>query len=147
MRKRCVYFGLVVCWCVMIFSITSSPAATSKNTSSIIKSVINISTENVQKIDYGIRKAAHVTLFGILAVLVLMANWERKNPQLTAWIFATLYGASDEVHQIFESGRTPLVSDVFIDSIGAVIAILVFYLVRKTVTKFKLRRIKNQTQS
>jgi VanZ family protein len=41
-----------------------------------------------------------------------------------AWAVAVIYGASDEWHQSFVPGRTPDLSDVFADAIGAFIAVI-----------------------
>ena len=50
---------------------------------------------------------------------------------------ATLYAASDELHQVFVSGRTPSLVDVAIDSAGAAagIALLGWVLRRRRVSR------------
>jgi VanZ family protein len=40
------------------------------------------------------------------------------------------YAASDEFHQVFVSGRSPLIVDVLIDTCGALAGILLLLLVR-----------------
>jgi len=37
---------------------------------------------------------------------------------------AALYGVSDEVHQSFVVGRSPLATDVLIDTLGALLGVL-----------------------
>jgi VanZ family protein len=138
MAKRLLWWIVIFAWCIMIFSITESPAATSENTSSIIKYLTNAPQVLVDIIDYIVRKMAHVSLFGLLAVFLYLANQERKKAPILAWFLATLYGATDEIHQIFAPGRTPLVTDVLIDSVGAVIALLLYSLLRKVIKKNKL---------
>ncbi|MCS7463351.1 VanZ family protein [Paenibacillus doosanensis] len=130
----------MILWCVMIFCITSSPAATSTSTSSVIRSEIQAKPATIHKIDFGVRKAAHVTLFGVLAVLLYTAIGERKVAAVTAWIGATLYGATDEIHQMFAPGRTPSVTDVGIDSAGALAALILFYLLRLIASRSGLLR-------
>jgi VanZ family protein len=137
MRKRWFFGILVITFCTLIFNITSSPAATSKNTSSVIKAETNAPPNIVLELDFGIRKMEHITLFGILAILLLLAIWGLRNAPIIAWFIATLYGATDEIHQIFEPSRTPKVTDVFIDSAGAAIAILLVYLLRMTISNIK----------
>jgi VanZ family protein len=39
-----------------------------------------------------------------------------------------LYASTDEFHQRFITSRTPLVSDVFIDTSGAVIGVIVLWI-------------------
>jgi VanZ family protein len=137
MRKRWFFGILVIAFSTLIFNITSSPAATSKNTSSVIRAETNAPPNIVLKLDFGIRKMAHITLFGILAILLLLAIWELRYAPLIAWFITTLYGATDEIHQIFEPSRTPKVTDVFIDSAGAAVAILLVYLLRMTISNIK----------
>jgi VanZ family protein len=72
-----------------------------------------------------------VTLFGVLAVLVQLALWKRPQAALISWLFATLCGAADEIHQVFVPNRTPSLIDVGIDSFGALAALLLFHLVFK----------------
>ena len=43
----------------------------------------------------------------------------RDKVVIAAVIFASLYGASDEIHQIFVPGRTPSFLDLFFDFMGA----------------------------
>lgn len=131
--KRLVYWILVLVWCGMIYHVTSSPAATSSNTSSIIKKETKASPKSVHKMDFILRKSAHVTLFGVLALLLLFALGSQKGAPLLAWFLASLYGATDEIHQIYVPDRTPSITDVGIDSIGALIALLLFLRVRKLV--------------
>ena len=42
----------------------------------------------------------------------------------TAWGISTAYAATDEFHQIFVPGRAGMVTDVMIDSSGALAGIL-----------------------
>ena len=48
-------------------------------------------------------------------------NWDEAGLALS---IVFLYAASDEFHQIFVPTRTPLVSDVFIDTAGGAIGLL-----------------------
>jgi VanZ family protein len=45
-------------------------------------------------------------------------------------LFVFLYAATDEFHQSYVPTRTPLVSDVFIDTAGGVLGLIVIWLVR-----------------
>ena len=72
-----------------------------------------------------IRKNAHFCEFMLLG-FNLMA-WARlrdlsmpvRNCRLRAWGIATLYAATDELHQLFVSERAAAVLDVLIDSAGS----------------------------
>ncbi len=88
-------------------------------------------------IHYYVRKAAHVTeyaVLGILAVRALRQIMHGIHSRVLwggAWLFATLYAASDEFHQRFVLGRTPKLTDVLLDSVGASIGIGLMLLVRR----------------
>lgn len=88
-------------------------------------------------IHYYIRKAAHVTEYAVLGVLAVRALRQLVRGISSrvvwggAWLFATLYAASDEFHQIFVPERTPKVTDVMLDSAGALIGIGLMVLVSK----------------
>lgn len=81
--------------------------------------------------DFAVKKSGHVILFGILAVLIYrglrMEKVDRKRAAIWAVVLATLYGITDEYHQMFTSGRTSRIRDVFIDSLGSTLIILVAY--------------------
>jgi len=66
----------------------------------------------------------------------LTADLERRT-FFAAWAIATLYAATDELHQVFVRGRTPSLVDVAIDSLGAAagIALLAWALRRRRVSR------------
>jgi len=81
--------------------------------------------------DFAVKKSGHVILFGVLAVLIYrglrMEKIKRKQAAIWAVALSTLYGVTDEYHQMFTSGRTSRVRDVFIDGVGSALVILVAY--------------------
>ena len=59
------------------------------------------------------------------------------------WIAAGLtafYACTDEFHQLFVPGRAGLLSDVLIDSLSAVLGLVVFLLLQKFVVWFYRRK-------
>lgn len=70
-------------------------------------------------------KTGHVVAYAGLAVLLLRALAGGKMADVTygraalAWLLATLYGVSDELHQRFVPGRTSDGLDVAADALGA----------------------------
>jgi VanZ family protein len=84
-------------------------------------------------LDFLVRKAGHMGVFGILALLLWRAvagttAWRR--PWAWALALAFLYAATDELHQAFVAGRHPSAVDVGIDTAGALIAVVAVGLIR-----------------
>ena len=76
-------------------------------------------------------KAAHVAEYAILGWLIQRARGD-KRAWWQSWLMAILYAATDEFHQSFSPGRTPRVTDVMIDAVGAGIGMVVA--IRRTTT-------------
>lgn len=93
-----------------------------------------------------VRKVAHMVEFGILSVLLYtwIGQWEmgflRRGG--TAVGATAVYAATDEIHQLFVTGRSGRFSDVCIDSAGALFGVLVFVLVVRIVRRTRARRLK-----
>jgi hypothetical protein len=89
--------------------------------------------------DFAVKKSGHVILFGVLSVLIYrglrMESVDRKRAAIFAVLLATFYGATDEYHQMFTEGRTSRVRDVFIDSLGSILVILVAYYLPSMLSK------------
>ena len=83
------------------------------------------------KSNYVIKKLAHVGEYAILGFLMFRALLKKKKSSLAsryAWLWAligtTLYGVSDEVHQMFVPTRTVYTGDILINALGAGIGLL-----------------------
>lgn len=107
-----------------------------------------------------IRKGAHFTEYGILALLVINflnacnVLWTRANIIrlhknisvinryfiIVTIIFCCIYASLDEYHQGFVDGREPSVRDVCIDTLGACVFLIVLALVHKLWRKRYLKR-------
>lgn len=91
-----------------------------------------LSMEEIQvfaeRIEYPVRKLAHMTEYFLLAVAVSFPFYVyglRGFPlMLTAGMICVAFAAGDEYHQSFVAGRGPSVKDVMIDSVGAFFGIL-----------------------
>ena len=97
-----------------------------------------------KSINHPVRKLAHFTEYLVLGTLAINAlrlhvGSSERNPEdganassrnllipALSWAFCVLYAASDEFHQLFVPGRAGLVTDVCIDSAGALLGILIF---------------------
>lgn len=93
----------------------------------------------IEKLQYPIRKMAHMTEYAILSVLIMTAllvdGLKAFKLPLTAWLMTTIFAATDEFHQLFVPGRCGSPKDVLIDSIGSIIGLLIYCLLIKAVKK------------
>lgn len=142
-RKTILPWVLVILWMALIFYLSHQPVVESNNLSTGITEVVADTLEKVKpdiKINLGrlnhiIRKNAHFFAYLILGVLVL--NGLRSSGVggfkaiALALIICVLYAISDEVHQLFVPGRGGQVRDVLIDSIGAVVGIGMYSLLKR----------------
>ncbi|MHB1132393.1 MAG: VanZ family protein [Chloroflexota bacterium] len=100
----------VVVWLGVIFAFSALPAG------------------NLPSGVWPVQKLAHVGEYALLALLLQRAlsghGLRTAISSMLAWLFAIVYGASDEFHQSFVSGRNPALADVVIDGFGAALGIV-----------------------
>ncbi|WP_125587643.1 VanZ family protein [Companilactobacillus jidongensis] len=85
-------------------------------------------------VEFFIRKGAHFSIYLLLGLFLCLAVYKyfSKNKflmMLIPWLATTGLAAFDEFHQGLTGGRTPSVTDVILDSMGALTGILVLMLV------------------
>lgn len=81
-------------------------------------------------LDLILKKAAHMIEYGILAFLLWWAFSRGRgtfshSALVTAFVVSVLYAASDEYHQTFVPGRNGNPVDVGVDTVGALVALLI----------------------
>lgn len=103
-----------VAWMAVIFLLSSQPDSDPAG----------------RTLSFGVYKLAHLVVYTVLGVLVAGATRHLNMPRAAwwAWVLLVLYAIGDEIHQSFVPGRTPLVTDVAIDSIGGLLGILIYLL-------------------
>ena len=80
----------------------------------------------------GIDKLEHATAYGILAGLIIVAQGvASKRAVLVAALLTSLYGMSDEVHQMHVPGRSPDVLDWAADTIGGCVVAAGVFIARR----------------
>ncbi|MBQ7793038.1 MAG: VanZ family protein [Clostridia bacterium] len=134
MKKSRIFLILAVLVTVFIFSNSAQNADTSAQISNglfaflsqLLSGFENIITPKL------LRKAAHFTEFFAQAVfLSLSAQYSKKGlrPHLVQVAFAGLLTACcDELLQTFSAGRSPQVTDIFIDFSGCAAAMVIVML-------------------
>jgi VanZ family protein len=144
LRWFLIYWLPVLIWMAVIFS-ASSDRMSFQHSSRIIGPLIHwllprLSEQSLEKIVLFVRKCAHLTEYGILALLVWRAlRTSARAPQRPwdcriAWqtiFIVMLYAASDEFHQAFVPSREASIRDVLLDTAGASFAMLVLWALRR----------------
>lgn len=141
-RKRIVLGILVILIFTIIFIFSNENGTESQSVSEgITMNILNIfpKTRNlnqkeknkiVKKSQFVVRKAAHFTIYlcAGLSVAGFINTYEKssiKKKILISFFICLLYAISDEIHQLYSTGRSARVFDVFIDSLGSISGILI----------------------
>ena len=100
----------MIVWAAVIFALSATP---------------NLRFAQTETVDFIVRKAGHMAVFGIFAILLWRAISlsRRRWAILFSFGLTVAYAASDEFHQSFIVGRHPSPVDVSIDATGALIAL------------------------
>ena len=164
--KILISWILVLIWMITIFYLSSMDSDQS-NTKS--KETINVVVENtidvtnnigitnepttkdninsiVNVLNKPLRKCMHATVYFVLVILVINAFNQmhlltRVNTYLYSIIICFIYACTDEIHQLYVVGRTGQFIDVLIDTIGALLGCLVFYIGSKIIKKNRKSKI------
>ncbi len=148
MKKLCkliIPFLPALIWMLVIFLFSATPAVQSTQESTGVAGMIVDMAGWFIPIDPGrklywiaflepyLRKAAHMTEFAVLFLLWVRAlnraAADRIRPVCIAAVICILYAASDEFHQLFVPGRSGMISDVCIDSVGVLAAAFLYLMV------------------
>ena len=152
MKNKFLIYTIVITiiWMGIIYFFSAMPATTSHSGSKgLIRYVVKIVyrdesdkeiTRKVNKLNYPVRKTAHVLEYLILTVLINSIFYNFFKDMLYCNLISScisfFYACTDEIHQLFSLNRTALFSDVLVDSIGIVFGCLLFnYLYKKLVKK------------
>lgn len=141
MRNALKPWWPVLLWMGLIF-VVSTDLGSFQHTSRFIGPFLrwlnpDISPEAVQQVQFLVRKAAHFTEYGILALLTLRAVRQSRPHQHNlkaaglALLISAAYATSDEFHQSLVPSRTASAEDVLIDTAGAVTALALAVSLRK----------------
>ena len=135
---------------------SNQPANISKELSKNIENLLNrtpiignilsdiLNSPNSQFI---VRKSAHFILFCLLSILCFIVIYEIKKSvkisTLVSFSITFIYACIDEIHQLFIPGRGSQIKDVLIDSIGAIIGLIVINLIFMLKNRIKKSYSKN----
>jgi VanZ family protein len=140
MRSFILYWLPMALLMVLIFGV-SSDAGSFEHSSRIVGPLLhwlfpNMPAENIKICVLVVRKFAHLSEYGLLALLFWRArrngapenhgSWQWSSAAEALW-FALLYAATDEFHQTFVPSREGCIRDVIIDGTGALGALLLLW--------------------
>ena len=150
---RAILIILLIILFVKIFNFSSQDGKTSGNLSREVTETITKNIKSIQKleknrkqqildkIEHFIRKLAHFSLYMLSGILTmsLMSTYKisSKKRTIIALTIDVFYAISDEIHQIFIPGRTAMIQDVGIDTLGAVFGALIVIIIIKIYKNIK----------
>lgn len=153
--KKIISWILVVLWLIIIFIFSSMSSEESnykskKTINKVIETTLDTTNEigimnkhpsptKIQNLilflNYPFRKCMHASIYLILAFLLLNAliksNAKGIKLYLLTLFLCFFYALTDEYHQTFVVGRTGQLLDVYIDTLGSGIGIILFWLFKK----------------
>lgn len=128
---------LAVCWAVNIFMMSTEGFGGGFSQILLARFFavlgISVSPELFDVIHFALRKLAHLLEYSAFGFLLYRSFRDQERdvwqPGRAAWALATaaLYSLTDEFHQALVRGRTASLRDSFIDSTGALLAIVLIY--------------------
>ena len=152
-KKRLIFLILVIIWMIIVFYFSNQPSDASEETSLLTtERIVEVITANkntsrqkrfemIQELDPAIRKLAHYSIYTLGGIIII--NYintydiaERKKIFYSICLGA-MYASSDEFHQYFVDGRSALITDVMIDSLGIATGACIFLCVVKIIEKIK----------
>jgi len=137
-QRKLLILLAVVFWMAIIFKLSAQPGEQSNLLSSKVTGVIVSLAQrfrpdvNVVSLNYFIRKCAHFLAYLVLGIIGLFAmrriGFRGKKAIGLTLLLCISYAITDELHQGFVPGRTPKLTDVLIDSSGALLGIGIYML-------------------
>lgn len=154
-KKQIFKLILIIIWFLVIFFFSAEDSEKSEQRSDevIVETVEVIRNKElteeeketvINKYIVIARKSAHFFLYfvlGILIFLFLKDKWYFTfKTLLITVLICFLYAISDEIHQLFISGRTARIIDVIIDTCGSILSSLIILSTSKLITKIKKKK-------
>jgi len=147
---RMISWILVLLWMSVIFVFSSQDASASSQSSGVVSdAIIEViedtfpdTTISEDTFEFTLRNAAHFFLYFVLGLLLLHALhfYQLKWISLIGYslLIVIVYALTDELHQYYVPGRAFEISDLLIDTFGAMIGIAllsIFYSQRRKINE------------
>lgn len=138
LNKNIIFRIMLVLLCMIaIFLLSSENGSASDDTSKkVTESVLKLTDKDSDAFYNNhiviIRKSAHMLEYTFLGFLLMNVKQKvSKKTLIICIIIACLYACTDEFHQYFIADRSASVIDILIDTIGACIGSMVYYLIAR----------------
>lgn len=151
MRK--IAITLLIAWMAVIFYLSTDAGAYTGvyniQVMRVFKDNFGIDVETVKVAGYSLiavaRKCMHFALYAVMGFLAYNAvrHFKVKYKYLLAVAITAIYALFDEMHQIFVPARTSSMTDVIIDTIGAMSAVCFVYISSK-INRLVLQKSEDQ---
>ena len=150
-------WALVVATMLIIFNFSKQPGKQSAAVSEgVIVQILDVFLEKeeitppvINKFQLPIRKIAHFGIYMLLAFCMISAfektfKLKLMTNSLLSVVSCAIYAVSDEIHQNFSANRGPSVTDVLIDTGGAILGVALYLLFLHLYNKYQNKsRIQN----
>ena len=124
---------LFIFWIGLIFFFSNQNGELSNQNSGLVVNIVNsflrlfnsnIDISNYPVTVFIIRKLAHMFLYFVLYLITyyMMYQFKIEKRKSLALLFCFFYAITDEIHQLFIVERSGKITDVLIDTSGAMIA-------------------------
>ncbi len=132
--KKIKYFLPSICLMILIFSFSQQTGTESSHFSTEIMIWIQ-NHLHIPITEFIIRKVAHMTEYALLALSLYYGFSHIQHSQYHVSFFTIfitfLYACTDELHQLFISGRAGQLTDVMIDTCGGILAVVFIVLIKQ----------------
>lgn len=141
-----LYLIATILWMCVIFWFSHQPKEDSSKMSGFVVELFTVLFQGnafwIRNASFLVRKCAHMSEYAILAILFVQLYRNSsyfKYAVILSLISSFLYACSDEIHQLFVEGRAGMFQDVMIDTIGAIIALMIWHYVNLWFKRYKKR--------
>lgn len=145
--RKIISITLVILWMILVFWFSSQIGDDSQVTSgNTIRKIITFINNNIDKVKLEeivellqpiVRKLAHFTLYTLGGILIfnLFNSFKLKNREKIGYslLVGALYAITDEIHQLFVPGRSGMIKDIFIDTLGIITGVIVCIIIFRIV--------------
>lgn len=125
MKHFLIYHGITIFWAILIFVFSSISSLSSPD--------LGISLQD---------KWTHLVEFGIFGFLLqrsfVLICGNRFRSYFFTFIIGVVYGALDEIHQLFVDGREADIIDFYADTIGIFVSLVLYYIMKQRKLFFNL---------